>query len=275
MHPGTQFSKLVILELAGRTHSLKFARSYSPFHLADVWRLLSKPRYYQFTNGFTTQTATNDGTGSALVVFCWVCRTVKQRQAGFLKCKLRQCMPMLCEDSFQVSRNTDGAKSGCDTNHESVSRHPLREPPSYIRERCSFCIIGGQRAFPKANYSNKLKLRPRAGTLTTFIKHGSVLHAALVFSYAGRMNTWCNQRQNVPLCFRKHSRVITYSARESSPVTSTLGRRPSALRLLVLQPSMQGAARSTSNVERFRRESLGAETTLDRIPWISWVHLQR
>jgi hypothetical protein len=38
-------------------------------NLAD--EILSNRGYYQFTNGFTTQTATNDGTGAALAIFCW------------------------------------------------------------------------------------------------------------------------------------------------------------------------------------------------------------
>ena len=34
-----------------------------------MWALVQSRGYYPFTTGFTTQTATNDGTGSALASF--------------------------------------------------------------------------------------------------------------------------------------------------------------------------------------------------------------
>ena len=46
--------------------------------------------YYQFTNGFTTETATNDGTGQALASFLLGLPTVKQRQAGLPSMNMRQ-----------------------------------------------------------------------------------------------------------------------------------------------------------------------------------------
>src|SRR6187551_2700898 len=46
--------------------------------------------YYQFTNGFTTQTASNDGTGQALASFLLGLPTVMQRQAGLPSMNMRQ-----------------------------------------------------------------------------------------------------------------------------------------------------------------------------------------
>ena len=46
-----------------------------------MWGFFQNRGYYQFTNGFTTQTATNDGTGSALASFLLGLPAVKQRQA--------------------------------------------------------------------------------------------------------------------------------------------------------------------------------------------------
>ena len=46
--------------------------------------------YYQFTNGFTTETASNDGTGQALASFLLGLPTVMQRQAGLPSMNMRQ-----------------------------------------------------------------------------------------------------------------------------------------------------------------------------------------
>ena len=42
-------------------HSLKFGGSYRRY-IWPMWGFFQNRGYYQFTNGFTTQTATNDGT---------------------------------------------------------------------------------------------------------------------------------------------------------------------------------------------------------------------
>ena len=57
-------------------HSLKFGGSYR-WYIWPMWGFFQNRGYYQFTNGFTTQTATNDGTGSALASFLLgsACRT--------------------------------------------------------------------------------------------------------------------------------------------------------------------------------------------------------
>src|SRR2546421_3733501 len=49
-------------------HSLKIGGSFRDF-IWPMWGFFQNRGYYQFTNGFTTQTATNDGTGSALASF--------------------------------------------------------------------------------------------------------------------------------------------------------------------------------------------------------------
>ncbi|MFN2578754.1 MAG: carboxypeptidase regulatory-like domain-containing protein [Pyrinomonadaceae bacterium] len=62
-------------------HSLKIGGSYRNF-IWPMWGFFQNRGYYQFTNGFTTQTATNDGTGSALASYLLGLPAVKQRQAG-------------------------------------------------------------------------------------------------------------------------------------------------------------------------------------------------
>jgi len=70
-------------------HSLKIGGSYRNF-IWPMWGFFQNRGYYQFTNGFTTQTATNDGTGSALASFLLGLPAVKQRQAGVPQMQLRQ-----------------------------------------------------------------------------------------------------------------------------------------------------------------------------------------
>ncbi|HET9710345.1 MAG TPA: carboxypeptidase-like regulatory domain-containing protein, partial [Pyrinomonadaceae bacterium] len=87
-------------------HSLKFGASYRHF-IWPMWGFFQNRGYYQFTNGFTTQTATNDGTGSALASFLLGLPAVKQRQAGIPQMQLRQWYAdAFVHDSFQLTRDT-------------------------------------------------------------------------------------------------------------------------------------------------------------------------
>ena len=76
-------------ELAAGRHSLKFGGTYQWF-IWPMWGFFQNRGYYQFTNGFTTQTPTNDGTGSALASFLLGLPAVQQRQAGVPQMNLRQ-----------------------------------------------------------------------------------------------------------------------------------------------------------------------------------------
>lgn len=184
-------------------HSLKFGASYRRF-IWPMWGFFQNRGYYQFTNGFTTQTATNDGTGSALASFLLGLPAVKQRQAGIPQMQLRQWYAdAFVHDSFQLSRNT---------TIQIGLRYEYMSPLVDIRftntnltfeNGVPFVFIGGQQGFPEGlNYSNKLRFAPRAGISHHIHKHGIVLHAAFgIFFTPVDMNTWCNQRHNVPYVF--------------------------------------------------------------------------
>ena len=64
-------------------------------------------------------------------------------------------------------------------------------------------FIGGQQGFPNGlTTANKLNFAPRAGISHSIPSHGLVLHAAFgIFFTPVDMNTWCNQRHNVPYVF--------------------------------------------------------------------------
>src|ERR1051326_1538385 len=87
-------------------HSLKIGGSYR-YYIWPMWGFFQNRGYYQFTNGFTTQTATNDGTGSALASMLLGLPVVKQRQAGIPQMQLRQWYAdAFIQDGFQLTRNT-------------------------------------------------------------------------------------------------------------------------------------------------------------------------
>jgi hypothetical protein len=185
-------------------HSLKFGGSYRRL-IWPMWGFFQNRGYYQFTNGFTTKTATNDGTGSALASFLLGLPAVKQRQAGIPQMQLRQWyVDGFAQDSFQLTHNT---------TIEMGLRYEYMDPLidiSYTNTNLTFSdsgtpsvFIGGQNGFPKGlKYPNTRNLAPRFGLSQAIPKFGLVLHSAFgVFYTPVDMNTWCNQRHNVPYVF--------------------------------------------------------------------------
>src|SRR2546430_1329406 len=160
-------------------HSLKFGGSYRDYTW-PMWGFFQNRGYYQFTNGFTTQTATNDKTGSALASFLLGLPAVKQRQAGIPQMQLRQWyVDGFVQDSFRVTP-TLVIQMGL--------RYEFMEPLldiSYTNSNLTFssgapsAFIGGQNGFPKGlKYSNPHNFAPRFGISKAFSDQGIVLHAA-------------------------------------------------------------------------------------------------
>jgi carboxypeptidase family protein len=184
-------------------HSLKFGASYTRF-IWPMWGFFQNRGYYQFTNGYTTDNGTNDGTGSALASFLLGLPTVKQRQAGIPQMQLRQWYTSgFAQDSFRVTRST---------TIEMGVRYEFMNPLvdiSYTNSNLTFssagvpsAFIGGQNGYPKGlRYPNTHNLAPRFG-LSQSLSHGLVFHSAFgIFYTPVDMNTWCNQRHNVPYVF--------------------------------------------------------------------------
>jgi hypothetical protein len=73
-----------------------------------MWGYFQNRGYYQFTNGFTTRTATGDGTGDALASFELGLPAVRQRQAnGIPSMDLRQWYADThVQDSWRLTANT-------------------------------------------------------------------------------------------------------------------------------------------------------------------------
>jgi hypothetical protein len=184
-------------------HSLKFGAAYSRF-IWPMWGFFQNRGYYQFTNGFTTDNGTNDGTGSALASFLLGLPAVKQRQAGIPQMQLRQWYANgFAQDSFRVTRTT---------TIEMGLRYEFMDPLvdiSFTNTNLTFnngvpsAFIGGQNGFPRGlKYPNTHDLAPRFGFSQALPNFGLVFHSAFgIFYTPVDMNTWCNQRHNVPYVF--------------------------------------------------------------------------
>jgi len=261
-------------------HSLKLGASYRHF-IWPMWGFFQNRGFYQFTNGFTTQTATNDGTGSALASFLLGLPAVKQRQAGIPQMQLRQWYAdAFVHDSFQLTRNT---------TIQIGLRYEYMSPLVDIRytntnltfqNGVPFVFIGGQQGFPEGlNYSNKLRFAPRAGISHHIHKHGLVLHAAFgIFFTPVDMNTWCNQRHNVPYVFPETQQSDNFIPAPGI-VANHFDFGPAVLGTTTVSFAAFEANAPPQYIEQWSgsiEKSLGAETTLE-LGYLGshGLHLQR
>ena len=184
-------------------HGLKFGGSFRYF-IWPMWGFFQNRGYYQFTNGYTTQTATNDGSGSALASFLLGLPAVKQRQAGIPQMQLRQWYgDAFVQDSFRLTSNTT-IEMGLRYEYMSPLED-IRYPNTNLvfQNGIPSVFVGGQLGFPTGlKESNKLNFAPRFGLSHSLSSLGMVLHGAFGMFYTPvDMNTWCNQRHNVPYVF--------------------------------------------------------------------------
>jgi hypothetical protein len=261
-------------------HSLKLGASYRNF-IWPMWGFFQNRGFYQFTNGFTTQTATNDGTGSALASYLLGLPVVKQRQAGIPQMQLRQWYAdAFVQDSFQMARNTT-LQLGL--RYEYMS--PLKDiryanTNLVFRDGVPSVFIGGQQGYPEGlTNANKLKFAPRFGVSHSLPDHGLVFHAAFgIFFTPVDMNTWCNQRHNVPYVFPETQQSDNFTPAAGIVAThfnfapAVLGVTTVSFAAFELNPPAQYIEQWSGSVEK----SLGAETTLE-IGYLGshGVHLQR
>lgn len=187
-------------------HSLKVGGDYRRFFW-PMWGFFQNRGFYQFTNGFTTRTATNDGTGAALASFLLGLPVVKQRQAGIPDMDLRQWYgEAFIQDDWRVTENTT---LNLGLRYEYMGA--LYDTRSYKRgsnltfvDGQPMIFVAGQGGYPSGLlFTNHLNFAPRLGLTHAF--HGSfpfVVRASYgIFFTPVDMNTWCNQRHNIPFVF--------------------------------------------------------------------------
>ncbi len=185
-------------------HSAKFGGAYQRF-IWPMWGFFQNRGYYQFTNGFTTQYALNDGaSGSALASFLLGLPAARQGQAGVPQMDLRQWYADgYAQDAWRLTSTTTLTYG---LRYEYMS--PLVDI-RYTNSNLDLSsgapqiFIGGQNGYPRGlMYPNRTNFAPRLGLAQSFPHLGLVAHAAYgIFYTPVDMNTWCNQRHNVPYVF--------------------------------------------------------------------------
>jgi len=104
------------------SHSIKTGGSYRRF-IWPMWAYVLSRGYYQFTNGYTTQTATADGSGSALASMELGLPAVRQRQVGSPHMNLRQWYgDAFVQDAWRIGNNHHDQYRSALRVHESLDR---------------------------------------------------------------------------------------------------------------------------------------------------------
>src|SRR6266516_3910408 len=266
-------------------HSLKVGGSYRNF-IWPMWGFFQNRGHYQFTNGFTTRTATNDGTGSALASFLLGLPAVKQRQAGIPQMQLRALSTDgFLQDSFELTRSTT-----IEMGLRYEYARPLHDI-TYTNTNLTFqsgtpeIFIGGQNGYPDGLlYSNKHNFAPRFGISRNFANLGLVLHGAYgVFFTPVDLNTWCNQRHNIPFVFPETQQFDNFnppaSLLNAAQAQSSLNFNPAVLGSTTVSFTAFDPHAPAQYVQQWStsvEKSLGRETTLE-VGYLGarGIHLQR
>ena len=261
-------------------HALKFGGSYRRY-IWPMWGFFQNRGYYQFTNGYTSQTATNDNTGSALASFLLGLPAVKQRQAGIPQMQLRQWYAdAYVQDSFQLTHTT---------TVEMGLRYEYMNPLVDIKFTNSNLIfqngvpsafIGGQQSFPDSlKYPNPHNFAPRLGISQAIPKMGLVLHTSFgIFFTPVDMNTWCNQRHNVPNVFPETQQSDNFIP-PATLIASGFNFGPPVLGKTTVSFTSMDPHAPSQYIEQWSlsvEKSIGRQTTLE-LGYLGnhGVHLQR
>ena len=249
--------------LVGR-HSLKFGGLYQ-WYIWPMWGFFQNRGYYQFTNGFTTDIGANDGTGSGLASFLLGLPAVRQRQAGVPQMNLRQWYAAgYGQDTFRLTRTTT-LDYGLRYEYMSalVDIKYANSNLTFASDGTPSVFIGGQNGMPKGlMYPSKTDFAPRIGISQSVPGRGLVLHAAYgIFFTPVDMNTWCNQRHNVPDTFPETNQSDNFT-----PSIKTFDFAPAVLGVTVVSftgmqtnPSPQYIQQWSATVE----QSLGKDTVME------------
>jgi hypothetical protein len=245
-------------------HSAKFGGAYQRF-IWPMWAFFQNRGYYQYTNGFTTEYALNDGsTGSSLASFLLGLPAARQGQAGVPQMNLRQWYAdAYAQDAWRLTTTTTLTYG---LRYEYMS--PLVDinyPNSnlVITNGTPQVFIGGQNGYPRGLwYANHTNFAPRLGLAQSIPHLGVVAHLAYgIFYTPVDMNTWCNQRHNVPYVFPMTSQSDPYlpsitTLNFPSPV---LGTTVVSFTSLQLHAPAQYVQQWSASLEK----QLGASTTVE------------
>jgi hypothetical protein len=184
-------------------HSLKLGGDLRYFKW-DMLGFFQNRGFFSFTPGFTTRTATNDGTGNALASFLLGLPAIAQRQAGLPSMNMRQtAFDAFVQDDWRVSEHLTlnlGLRYEFKTSLHDVNK--VLTNLDWIDGK-PMAYVGGQAGYPEGlAFADKNNLAPRVGIAIAPGSGKNVLRAGygIFYSYSD-MNLWCNQVHNVPLVF--------------------------------------------------------------------------
>ena len=184
-------------------HSFKFGGDVRYFKW-DMLGFFQNRGFFSFTPGFTTRTATNDGTGNALASFLLGLPVIAQRQAGLPSMNMRQtAFDVFVQDDWRVSDHLTvnlGLRYEFRTSLDDVNK--VLTNLDWI-DGTPVAYVGGQSGYPEGlAFADKNNLAPRVGVAFAPGSGRNVLRAGYgVFHSYSDMNLWCNQVHNVPLVF--------------------------------------------------------------------------
>jgi hypothetical protein len=245
-------------------HSTKYGAAYQRF-IWPMWGFFQNRGFYQFTNGFTTRYALNDGsTGSALASFMLGLPAARQGQSGVPQMNLRQWYANgYAQDAWRLTSTTTLTYG---LRYEFMS--PLVDI-KYTNSNLDLgsgipqAFIGGQNGYPQGlMYPNLARFAPRLGIAQGLPSLGIVLHAAYgIFYTPVDMNTWCNQRHNVPYVFPQTSQSDPFipSITTFNFPQPVLGTTVVSFTALQLHAPPQYIQQWSASVEK----QLGSQTTLE------------
>jgi hypothetical protein len=184
-------------------HAMKFGGEFHRY-IWPMWGFFQNRGFYQYTTGYTTEFGFNDGSGSGLASMLLSLPAVKQRQAGIPQMDLRAWgTAAFAEDSWQATPTTT---LNLGLRYEYTS--PLHDKDNtntnlIFNNGVPSVFIGGELGYPRGlMYANKHNFAPRLGIAKNLPGKGLVIHAAYgIFFTPVDLNTWCNQRHNVPYVF--------------------------------------------------------------------------
>ena len=184
-------------------HGIKFGGDFH-WYTWPMWGFFQNRGYYQYTNGYTTESGFNDGSGSGFASLLLSLPAVKQRQAGIPQMNLRNWGgDAFVEDSWKVTPTTT---VNLGVRYEYAS--PLYDKNNtntnlIFNDGVPSVFVGGQNGYPKGlMYANTHNFAPRFGIAKSLPNQGLVVHASYgIFFTPVDLNTWCNQRHNVPYVF--------------------------------------------------------------------------
>jgi hypothetical protein len=184
-------------------HSLKFGGDVRYFKW-DMLGFFQNRGFFSHTTGFTTRTATNDGTGNALASFLLGLPAIAQRQAGLPSMNMRQtAFDAFVQDDWRISEHLTvnlGLRYEFRTSLHDVNK--VLTNLDWI-DGAPWAYVGGQAGYPEGlAFADKNNLAPRLGLVFAPGSGKNVLRAGWgIFHSYSDMNLWCNQVHNVPLVF--------------------------------------------------------------------------